>query len=461
MEDHAPADLIGPIPPERPLPMFEFLRVSLENGIAGFPAAAYRQPIYELKNAFGRVFIVSDPAGVKRILLDNVANYPKEAGNSRILGAAFGDGLLTSEGEKWRKHRRIMAPSFDHRSLVSYAPPMVETTNRLVEKWSGLAADDVIDIDSEMTALTLKIISRTMFSSDSDGICDLVGSTLRDGFAAMDFSLWDVLPLIGPWLAGRKLKRIHTIFSALDASILRLIEERAAAPDKAGPSDLLARLVAARDLESGAGLTTQEIRDEVVIIFVAGHETTAAAMTFVWYLLSKHPWAEAKLHQELAAVLGGRPPKFEDLERLPYTRQVIQEAMRLYPPVPGLTGRTAVADDVVCGYRIPKGANVAVMPWILHRHQTLWEQPDRFEPDRFSTENSAGRDRFAWLPFSAGPRICIGAALAMTEASLILATVAQRFRLHLIENQQIALKARITLRPRNGIKMTVERRTLA
>ena len=428
------------------------MRVTRENGVAAIPAEAYRKPIYQLKHALGSMLIVSDPAGVKRILLDNVANYPKEPQTSRIMGAAFGDGLLTSDGEKWRSHRRTMAPSFDHRSLVAYAPAMVETTTRFIEKWDDLAPDTTIDIDSEMTELTLRIISRTMFSSDSDGICELVGNTLRDGMEAMDFGLLDVLPVIGPWRMGRKLEHIHSIFSALDASIGKLIEARA---KSTGPTDLLGRLVAARDLKSGFGMTIQEIRDEVVIIFIAGHETTAVAMTFVWYLLSKHPWVEAKLHQELAAVLDGRPPKYDDLEQLPYTRQVIQEAMRLYPPVPGLSGRRAVADDVVCGRPVPKGTHVAIMPWILHRHQTLWNEPGRFDPDRFSPENSSGRDRFAWLPFGGGPRICIGASLALTEASLILATVEQRFKFGFVEDQQVKLKARITLRPSDGIKLTV------
>jgi cytochrome P450 len=456
MTNALPAQLAAPVPPEKPLPLFEFMRVTRENGVAGIPADAYRKPIYELKHALGSMFIVSDPAGIKRILLDNVANYPKEPQTSRIMGAAFGDGLLTSDGDKWRSHRRTMAPSFDHRSIVSYAPAMVETTNRFLEKWEGLAPHTPIDIDSEMTELTLRIISRTMFSSDSDAICDLVGKTLRDGMEAMDFGILDMLPLIGPWRMGRKLEHIHSIFSALDASILKLIESRS---KKTRAADLLGRLTAARDLESGFAMTIQEIRDEVVIIFIAGHETTAVAMTFVWYLLSKHPSVEAKLHQELAAVLKGRPPKFEDLENLPYTRQVIQEAMRLYPPVPGLAGRRAAADDVVCGSSIPKGASVGIMPWILHRHQTLWDEPGRFDPDRFSPENSAGRDRFAWLPFGGGPRICIGASLALTEASLILATVGQRFKLGFVEDQQIKLKARITLRPRDGIKLTIEHRS--
>jgi cytochrome P450 len=376
-----------------------------------------------------------------------------------------------------------MAPSFDHRSIVGYAPAMVDTITHFLGKWNEFGANTTIDIDAEMTELTLRIISRTMFSSDSDGICELVGKTLRDGMDAMDFGFLDVMPVIGPWRMGRKLEDIHSIFSALDSSIMKLIEARASTPKgdvwastpkgddwagtpegddrtthKTGSTDLLGRLVAARDLESGAGMTIQEVRDEVVIIFIAGHETTAAAMTFVWYLLSKHPWAEEKLHQELDTVLQGRPPRFEDLERLPYTRQVIQETMRLYPPVPGLSGRSCLADDVICGREIPKGALVAVMPWVLHRHHTLWEEPDRFEPDRFSPENSAGRDRFAWLPFGGGPRICIGMALAMTEASLILATIAQRFRLRYVEDQQIALRSLITLRPRDGIKLMVEPR---
>jgi cytochrome P450 len=327
--------LAPPVPPEKPLPLFEFMRVNRENGFAGIPAEAYRKPIYELKLALGSMFIISDPTGVKRILLDNAANYPKEPQTSRIMGAAFGDGLLTSNGEKWRHHRRILAPSFDHRSIVSYAPAMLETTTRFIEKWDDLAPNTPIDIDSEMTELTLRIISRTMFSSDSDGICELVGNTLRDGIEAMDFGILDILPVIGPWRMGRKLEHIHSIFSAFDASIMKLIEARA---KKTGPTDLLGRLVAARDLESGFGITIQEIRDEVAIIFIAGHETTAVAMTFVCYLLSKHPWVEAKLHQELAVVLHGRPPTYEDLERLPFTRHVIQEAMRLYPPVPGLVG---------------------------------------------------------------------------------------------------------------------------
>jgi cytochrome P450 len=457
-ETHTPPDLVTAIPPKKPLPLLKMMDAVRDSILAAIPEAAYEAPIYELKGAFGSLHVISDPAGVKRVLLDNVANYPKARDDARFLAAAFGDGLLTSEGDKWRRHRRIMAPSFDHRSIVAYAPAMVEATERFIGKWDNLPPDAVVDIAAEMTALTLQLISRTMFSSDADIMAGLVDKALTQGMGEMNFGLLDLIPVLGPWRINRRLEYIRSIFSILDASIQKMIEARAGMPEADAPTDLLARLVAARDVEGGAGMSVQEIRDEVVIIFIAGHETTAGAMTFAWYLLSKHPSVEAKLHAELEAVLGGRAPTYEDLETLPYARQIIQETLRLYPSAPSLSGREAVAEDVIEGHRIPKGDQVAVMPWVIHRHKALWSEPDRFDPDRFSPENSAGRDRFAYLPFGGGPRICIGAALAMTEAQLILATIAQRYRPRYVEDQSLSLKARITLRPRDGLKMTLERR---
>ena len=458
----APPGLVTVVAPAKPLSLFEMMRVAQDNNLAIVPEAAYEQPVYEFKAGFGSAFVISDPGEIKRVLLDNVANYPKGAEESRILGAAFGDGLLTSDGDKWRKHRRIMAPSFDHRSIVAYAPPMVEATSRFLQRWDGMATGVVIDIEAEMTALTLDIISRTMFSADAEGMGALVDQTLTRGMAAMRFGLLDIVPVLGPWRMKRTLERIRKIFSALDSAIEALIKARAARSVDA-PVDLLARLVAAKDGpgkdgEGGGAMTAREVRDEVVIIFIAGHETTAGAMTFVWYLLSKHPEAEARLHAELDRVLGGRAPTYDDLENLPYARQVIQEAMRLYPPAPALAGRAAVAEDEIGGKRIPKGSQVIVMPWVIHRHRALWRDPDRFDPDRFSPENSAGRDRFAYMPFGGGPRICIGAALAMTEAHLILAAMAQRYAPRFVEDQDLSLRARITLAPRNGLKMTLRRR---
>jgi cytochrome P450 len=308
-----------------------------------------------------------------------------------------------------------------------------------------------------MTQLTLQIISQTMFSGDSDDFKNLVGETLARGQEMLTFDIVDILPLIGPWHMRRNLDRISAVFGQLDASMHRLIQARTKAKD-APPRDLLDRLVAARDGESGVRMTEKEVRDEVVIIFLAGHETTAVAMTFVWYLLSQHPAAEAGLHAELESVLAGRAPTHADLANLPYTRMVIEEAMRLYPPAPGLSGRKPREDDEICGRKVPKAATITIMPWILHRHRALWENPDCFDPERFSAERSVDRPRFAYLPFGGGPRICIGAALAMMEASLILATFAQRYRLRLAADQDIELQHRVTLRPRDGIRMVLERR---
>jgi cytochrome P450 len=225
------------------------------------------------------------------------------------------------------------------------------------------------------------------------------------------------------------------------------------------PNDLLTRLVAAKDPEGGAGLTPQEIRDEVITIFVAGHETTAVALTFAWYLLAHHPDVEARLHAELDRVLGARAPSGADIENLPYTRQVIEEAMRLYPPAPAVTGRRAVAADDICGTAVQPGDRILISTWVLHRHAALWDDALAFDPERFSPERSAGRHRFAYLPFGGGPRICIGMGMAMQEAVLILAALAGRFRLRMQTPQDVRIAARITIAPVGGLKMRLEPRS--
>ena len=246
------------------------------------------------------------------------------------------------------------------------------------------------------------------------------------------------------------------IFDEFDAKVDRLLTERGRTPD-AESKDLLARLLAARDSETGGGMTGKEVRDQVVTIFMAGHETTSLALSWTWYLLSQHPAVEAKLYNELRDVLGGRTPVYADVASLRYTRMVLEESMRLYPPA-HTTGRQPIAPDEILGHRIPAGAEVLIMPWLLHRKPQLWENPDRFDPERFLPERVAERPRFAYMPFGAGPRICIGAAFAMTEAILILATIAQRYRLHLKPGHPVEPQGLITLRPRQGLRMMLERR---
>jgi cytochrome P450 len=450
-------ELAGPKAPAQRLSFFAALAAMKDNPLATVPVMAYEQPIWEAKSMFGNQVVVSDPAGIKRILLDNVANYPKAPLDVRILSTAFGDGLLSSDGDKWRAHRRVMSPSFDYRSIPSYAPVITDAAKARLEAWDEQGENAEVDIAREMVTLTLEVISRTMFSADSDALRSRLDETIRKAMVELSFGLQHIAPLIGPFLLNRKLARVRTNFEALDAVMQKLIRGREKHAATA-PKDLLDRLIAATDSETGFRMTDEEVRDEVIIIFLAGHDTSALAATYVWYLLSLHPEAEAKLHAELDAVLGGRVPTYDDLDKLPYTRMVIDEAMRLYPPAPALTGRVAREADEICGRPIAKGTEIVILPWVLHRHRTLWDDPDRFEPERFSRERSTTRPRFAYLPFGGGPRICIGAQLAMTEVSVLVATMAQRYRLKLVPRQDIVLLHRVTLRPRDGIRMQLERR---
>jgi cytochrome P450 len=447
---------LGP-PPLKPASFLAILRSTKGNPFEIFPLAAYEQPIYLTKWLLGPVLMVNDPEGVRRVLLDNVANYPKEDLGDQFFSAMFGEGLLSAPGAKWRVHRKVMAPSFGTRTVESYAPAMIETTAAFAEHWDSLPESSELDIALEMKALTLKIICRTMFSSDAEELAAHAGEALEFAQASLEFGLLDILPVLGPKRLKRKQDAIRAHFKVMDAAIYRLIAEREKIRDEA-PKDLLTRLVAAKDPDNGAGLNATEVRDEIVTIFMAGHETTAVTMTWVWYLLSQHPAEEAKLHEELDSVLGGRLPTVEDLPNLPYTRMVIEEAMRVYPPAPGISIREAKEADELCGFKVTPGLQVLVSPWILHRHRLLWKDPERFDPMRFSKESSDKRPRFAYLPFGGGPRVCIGATLAMTEAILILAVLAQRFRLRLKEGQQVRLQTRITLRPKNGMMTVLERR---
>lgn len=449
--------LAGLAPPPEKFPSLWKQLYGTTNAFETLPRVVFETPVLRAGKAFGGTVMVHDPEGVRRVLVENVANYPKEELSSRFFTAMFGEGLLSAGPEKWRRHRKIMAPSFDPRSVTAYAPAMAATADALAACWAALPEGAEVDMAEEMKAITLRIICETMFSSDAPELVALTGKTLGFARDALNFGLLDIAPVIGPMRVKAKQAALHKDFSAMDGAIYRMIAARKQNLAEA-PNDLLSRLVAAEAPEDGAGLSAQEVRDEVITIFEAGHETTAVALTFAWYLLSQHPEAEAKLHAELDAVLGGRTPTAADVPGLPYTRQVIEEAMRLYPPAPAVTGRRAAADDEICGVKVRAGDRILISTWVLHRHRTLWEEPERFDPDRFAPERSEGRPRFAFIPFGGGPRVCIGASLAMTEAVIVLATLAQRFRPRLKTPQAVKLRARITLAPDGGLKMQLQRR---
>jgi cytochrome P450 len=459
---------ISPLPPlagSRAATRRRSLKAKRERGEGFFdqvPDVVYDTPIYVGRSLlFWKWALISDPAGVRRVLVENVANYPKTRMDLAFFAAIFGGGLLGLEGEDWRRHRRIMAPAFDPRSVAAYGPAMATTIQSFLERWDALTDEASVDMAVEMTALTLEVISRTVFSTDSAEMMILVRDMLDRGFAqAGTANLLDLLPVIGARRMRARERDIARASQDLDAAIERLLAEREAQP-KDGPADLITRLMAARDAETGGRLTAKEIRDEIVTIYIAGHETTASTLSWTWYVLSQRPAHMARLQAELDAVLGERAPGPEDLANLPYTRRVVEECMRLFPAAPGLSSRRAVTDDEIAGVRIAKGTSVNVMPWVLHRNTSVWDDPETFDPDRFSPERSETRPRFAYLPFGAGPRVCIGQVLAMNESILALAALAQRYSARLAPGAEIRPAANITLRFAGGLPMILERRRSA
>src|SRR3984957_944941 len=443
--------LPAPVPHPRRLSFFEFVGALRDSAIDSFAQEAYELDIIERKIFGRRLYVLNDLAAIKHVLIDNAANYRKTEITRRVLEPGLGKGLITSEGETWRQHRRAMSPAFDHRSIASYTPVMTGAAEELLAEWEKIPAGTSVDVQTAMMAVTLNIISRTMFSSDSDDIVTIMQRSAGRYQAEMRPNIMDMMGW-PKWLAGLPRNGVaRRTLGEFDQVIDRLIEERTRDPEKY-PKDLLARLIAARDEQSGGGMSAQEVRDHVITIFLAGHETKAMAMTWTWFLLSQHPQEESKLHAELDSVLGGRVPSHEHLNKLTYTRMVVEESMRIYPPVHTI-GREAIGADTLAGRPIAKGSTILIAPWLLHRHVKLWENPGRFDPERFSPERAAARPRFSYLPFGGGKRICIGAAFALAEAIVLLAALAQHYRLQLVPGHPVEPQGLITLRARHGMKM--------
>jgi cytochrome P450 len=423
--------------------------------LPGLPAGLDARPITTRLTLFGRYTWLNDPDAVGRVLVDNVANYRRADVERRIFAALFGEGLLGTEGETWRAHRKIMAPAFDPRSVAALVPAMASEAEAFAARWAALGPGASVDVSDDMTRLTLRIIARTMFAVDGERFAGLVSRAVDDARAALRPNVLDLLPGLSTLRLRALERRMRAVFAEVDAALGQLIDEREAAAAGPATNDLLSRLIAAKDGDTGRRMTAQEVRDQVVTIFIAGHETTAAAMTWIWFLLAQHPAEAATLRAELAQVLAGRAPGPDDIARLPYTRAVVDEALRLYPPAPGLAAREATAADQLGDVRIPARRIVLVLPWLLHRNPAVWPDPERFDPGRFLGP-AAGRRRGAYFPFGAGPRVCIGFQLALTELVTVLATLAQRFAPTLASDTPVELERTVTLRPKGGLPMRLE-----
>lgn len=391
---------------------------------------------------------------IRHVLQVNHRNY-KKGPLFRHLSLFLGQGLLTSEGDLWRRQRQLVQPSFYKSQLPGLFEIMSATALRFCKDLQERAkADMPLDIAREMMQVTADIVLHALFSTTMEKDREEIYQYVME---AQDYSMYMTTH---PWMApvmhlnGRR-RRIEERRAYFDEWIFRIIGDRRRSTDR--PDDLLTMLVEAQDAESGVGMSDQQLRDEAITLFAAGHETSANALSWTLMLLARYPEVREKLVAEIASVLEGRPPAWEDLPRLVYTRQVMEEGMRLFPPAHAF-GRVAVADDEVLGYRIPKGSTVFFSVYGLHRNPEYWPDPDRFDPDRFAPGKEKDRPKLAYMPFGAGPRMCIGNHFALVEIQLLLALLLQRFEFELVPGQEIVPQPLVTLKPRDGIFMKIKQR---
>ena len=396
-------------------------------------------------------FMLIEPQHVEYVLQTNSRNYRKGR-NFKEIAAATGNGLFVSEGDVWLRQRRLAQPAFHHQRIASFAKIMTDSAEAMLERWATLAERGAtVEVNAEMLRLTLGIVGKALFSRDLSDEADRVSQSFEVIRKHMTNRVMSVVKFPASFPTPQN-RRFRQALANAERIVYDLINERRRG--EGNPDDLLSLLMAARDEETGEGLSDKELRDQALTIIGAGYETTTQALAWTWYLLARHPEIENKLHAEISNVLGGRYPTFEDLPNLKYTLMVFQEAMRLYPPAWAIA-RTAIKTDEIGGYRVPANSEILLLPYITHRHPKYWEKPEEFYPEHFLPEKVAARPRFAYFPFGGGPRQCIGNNFALMEAQLIIATVAQKYRLRLTDEQPIEPETSITLRPSRSLKMTL------
>jgi cytochrome P450 len=402
-------------------------------------------------------YLVNDPNIVKHVLVDNPKAYTKSR-NYLGLKVVLGEGLLTSEGDHWRRQRKLAQPAFHRDKLAGFANQMSTATRDMLSRWTAEGASSSFCIHAEMMRLTFRIVGLTLFSSDVDGDAKDVGHALEVAMHwANDYA--ESMIRVPPYIPTPGNVRFKRAKKTLDDVVFRLIAERRAHAQRTGDfgSDLLGMLMEAREEADGStgertGMDDQQLRDEIITMILAGHETTANLLSWTFHLLSKHPDVERRVREEATRVLGDRDPVLEDVKSLEYTRMVLEEGLRLYPPA-WVFERQAIVPDQLGGYAIEPGAIIGLCPYVLHRHPDHWENPEGFDPERFRPERAEKRPRYAYLPFGGGPRTCVGNHFAMMEAQILLAMIVREHRLELEPSHKVELDPVITLRPKTGIKV--------
>jgi cytochrome P450 len=406
--------------------------------------------------AFGQhAFLFVHPDHYRRILVDNQRNYTKAHPLYNLLSIAVGDGLVTADGDHWRGHRRLMQPAFHDSALGTLDAAVVRRTEEMLERWDrdvGGTDGKIVDVNKEMMALTLGIVGEVLFGQSLTTHVNTVDSA----FSSFNEELMSVVSRPLEWLVVRQgftagSRRLRLTANTLHAVVDDIIAERSSADSAGSPKDLLGLLMSAHDADTGTCLSHKDLRDEIVTLMLAGHETSANTLTWILYLLGEHTTVEQRVCDELDRVLGDRTVGIRDLENLPITRAVALEALRLFPPIYAFS-RRAREDDVLGGYRVPRGAAISLSPYVTHRMPEFWDSPERFLPERFLPP-SPPPEEFAFIPFSAGPRGCIGEPLAMTEIVLIVATILRRYRLRLKTGHVVVPLPLLTLRPAGGMPM--------
>jgi cytochrome P450 len=436
----------APLPPAQRLPLLQAWRVIRENPIAAFPDEAYREPVVSRLGLLS----VNDPAAVEHVLVTNAGNYRKSGQQQRRLRPALRDGLLTAEGEVWRSARRAAAPLFTPRAVTALFDDMVHAAEAMRERWrADYTGGEPVSMAREFQRLTYEVVSRTVFSGalDEDRMRVHEQTALYlDTIRRVDLAAFLNLP---EWVSLLGHLRARSAIGIFRDVVTRVFNERITQKPRGESGDLLDRLISARDPQTGEPLPNPVILDNVLTFLAAGHETTANTLSWLSYLLGAFPWADEEMAAEMKRVLQGRPATVQDLEHLTFTRAVIDETLRVYPPAPFM-GREAVEADELCGIRIKAGQPVLLSPWILHRHKRVWEQPELFAPQRFLPPTRDAIPRGAYIPFGLGPRICIGQGFALQEIMIVLSVIIPHYRFELAAPDDVMPLSRLSLQPVSG-----------